>query len=179
MTQKHSNIQSLCFIAVSTAILAIMAQISIPMPVGVPMTMQSFAVTLSGILLGSRKGTISTLVYILIGSIGVPVFSNFTGGLQCLTGPTGGFLLSFPLMTFLIGLGTEYRTRFKGVFSLSLILGNAVNLLCGAALFCLVSKVSFPAALVSCVIPFIPVTILKTILAASLGLRIRKRLKFL
>lgn len=176
MTQKNFNIQTLCLIGITAALITIMAQLSVPMPLGVPMTMQSFAVTLAGILLGSRRGAAATLIYILLGSIGLPVFSNFTGGLQCLTGPTGGFLLSFPLMAFLIGLGTEYRLRCKGIFTLSLILGNSVNLLCGAAMFSLHNTLPFTASLTTCVVPFIPITIIKMLSASLLGLRIRKRL---
>lgn len=174
---KHTLLtQDLCMIGMLTAIIAIMAQISIPMPLGVPMTMQTFAVMLAGIILGPPKGALATFIYILIGAIGLPVFSNFTGGFQCLVGPTGGFIISFPLMAWLIGLGTEYRTRFKGVFTLALIAGNVLNLLCGAILFSLLQKVSFSAAVATCIVPFIPVTILKIILAAVAGLNMRRRL---
>lgn len=179
MNKRTFHIQDLCMIGVVTSILVIMAQISIPMPMGVPITMQTFAVMLAGIVLGSRKGTIATLIYILTGAIGLPVFSNFTGGFQCLVGPTGGFIISFPLMTWLIGRGTEYRTRFKGVFTLALIAGNVLNLLCGAVLFSILQHVSFSAAVATCIVPFIPATILKIILAAVAGLNIRKRLAML
>ena len=85
-------------IGVMTAVICIMAQISIPMPFGVPMTMQTFAVAIAGIILGSKNSSIATLIYVLIGSVGIPVFSNFTGGYERLVGPTGGFILSFPLI---------------------------------------------------------------------------------
>ena len=174
---KHTlPIQDLCLIGTITSILVIMAQISIPMPLGVPMTMQTFAVMLAGILLGPRKGTIAIVVYILLGAIGLPVFSNFTGGLQCLIGPTGGFLWSFPVMTWLIGLGTKQWPRHKTLFILSLIIGNTMNLLCGTIFFSLLQHVTFSVAATTCLLPFIPVTILKIILATTAGLKIRKRL---
>lgn len=176
MNKRTLSIQDLCLIGVVTSILVIMAQISIPMPLGVPMTMQTFAVMLAGILLGPRNGTLAIIIYILLGAIGLPVFSNFTGGLQCLVGPTGGFLWSFPLMGWLIGLGTKYRSRCKGVFTLSLIAGNVLNLLCGAVFFSLLQHVSFSTAVTTCLVPFIPVTVLKIILAAVAGLNMRKRL---
>ena len=176
MTKRTLTIQDLCLIGVITSVLVIMAQISIPMPIGVPMTMQTFAVMLAGILLSPRKGTLAVVIYLSLGAIGLPVFSNLTGGLQCLVGPTAGFLWSFPFMTWLIGLGTKYRSRYQGVFTLSLIVANTINLLCGAAFFSILQHVSFVAAAATCILPFLPVTILKIILAAMAGLNIRRRL---
>lgn len=115
MQKKHLKTFDLCMIGVITAVIVIMAQISIPMPLGVPMTMQTFAITLAGIVLGSKKGAITSLIYILLGAIGVPVFANFNGGYQLLVGPTGGFIISFPIMAYIIGLGIEYKNRFKDV----------------------------------------------------------------
>lgn len=176
MKKRTLNIQDLCMIGVMTAVMCIMAQISIPMPFGVPITMQTFSIALAGIILGSKKGSITTLIYVLIGTIGVPVFSNFTGGYQCLVGPTGGFILSFPIMTYCIGLGMEHQSHLKGALPLGLILGNAINLLAGTLMFCFLSGTNFIAGLTACVLPFLPVTIIKMTLAWSIGLRIRKHL---
>ena len=118
MYRSKSTVSDFCFIGIMAAVTAVMAQISIPMPMGVPMTMQTFAVTLAGIILGSRRGALSMLVYLLIGVVGVPVFSNFTGGLPSLVGPTGGFLVSFPIMAYLIGLGIEFKNRLLFVLLL-------------------------------------------------------------
>ena len=120
--KKHTyNIRHLCLISLFSALIVIMAQISIPMPIGVPITMQTFAVTIAGIILGSKKGFTATLIYILLGAIGLPVFANFTGGWQSITGPTSGFILSFPLMAYIIGLGTEHRQKFHFCYSLGRI----------------------------------------------------------
>ena len=89
-TRSGFSIQDICSVAIMAALTAVMAQISIPMPMGVPMTMQTFAVTLAGVILGSKRGAVSMVVYLLIGSVGVPVFSNMGGGVQYLIGPTGG-----------------------------------------------------------------------------------------
>ena len=78
MQNSKFSIQDICSIAIMTAITAVMAQISIPMPLGVPMTMQTFAITLAGIVLGSKKGGMSILVYVLLGAIGVQVFAGFS-----------------------------------------------------------------------------------------------------
>lgn len=176
MKKRTLDIQNLCMIGVMTAVICIMAQISIPMPLGVPMTMQTFAIALAGIILGSKNSSIATLIYVLIGSVGVPVFSNFTGGYERLIGPTGGFILSFPIMAYLIGLGVEYQSKFKGTLLLGLILGNAINLLCGTVMFCFISETDFVAGLTACVLPFLPVTVIKMWLAWTVGLRIKRHL---
>lgn len=177
MKQNTFKIQDLCMIGLFSAILAITAQISIPMPFGVPMTMQSFAVTLAGIVLGSRNGALSTLIYMLVGLIGLPVFANFVGGWQVLAGPTGGFILSFPIMAYLIGLGTELRPKWKFSHWTGIILGTTFNLLCGTIMFCAITQSPFMVGLTTCTLPFIPASIIKAILASMLGLNIRRRLQ--
>lgn len=169
------SIQDICSVAIMAALTAVMAQISIPMPLGVPMTMQTFAVTLAGVILGSKRGALSMVVYLLIGSVGVPVFSNMGGGIQYLVGPTGGFLLSFPIMAYLIGVGVE-KKRQKGMFSLYLILGTLVNYVVGVAMYCVLMDSTIWVGISACVIPFIPTAVVKAIAAAVLGLQVRKRL---
>ena len=176
---KHNklHIQDLCLIGLFTAVLAIMAQIAFPMPFGVPMTMQSFAVTLAGIVLGSRNGALSTFIYMLVGLIGLPVFANFMGGWQVLVGPTGGFILSFPLMAYLIGLGTELRSKQKYLYRLGIVLGTTLNLILGTLMFCALTNSTFAVGFTTCLLPFIPGSIIKAILASMLGLNIRRRLQ--
>jgi biotin transport system substrate-specific component len=176
MKKRALSIRDLCLIGVVTSILIIMAQISIPMPLGVPMTMQTFAVMLAGILLGPQKGTLTIIIYLLLGAIGLPVFSNFRGGLQCLIGPTGGFLWTFPIMALLTGFGAKYLSRRRIIFILTLISGNIINLLCGTVFFSILQGITFSAAATTCLLPFIPATLLKIILAAIAGPNIRKRL---
>ncbi|MEE0884324.1 MAG: biotin transporter BioY [Faecalimonas sp.] len=176
MTKKFSKIQELCVIGLFTALICVIAPISIPMPLGVPLTLQTFILSLIAIILGAKRGASATLIYILLGAFGLPVFSNFTGGWQIITGPTGGFILSFPLMTYLVGLGVDNRSRFKGCFLICVLLGNMINLLCGTAMFCFLSKSTFIAGLTACVIPFLPITIIKIVLSWVLGLNIKRRI---
>ena len=176
MNQSKINIQSLTMTGVMTAVIVIMAQISIPMPLGVPMTMQTFAITLAAIVLGSKKSAAASLIYILLGAVGIPVFSNFTGGLQSLVGPTGGFIISFPIMAYIIGLGAEYRSKSKGYFVCFLILGTVVNYIIGMAMFCILMKSTPYVAFTACVLPFIPTAIIKAVLASMLGLSLKKRI---
>ena len=158
-----------------TAITSVMAQISIPMPMGVPMTMQTFAVTLAGIILGAKRGAVSMIIYLLLGGVGVPFFAGFSGGFQSLAGPTGGFLLSFPVMAFLIGIGVKLRKQ-KGMFVLFLILGTAVNYVVGVLMFCIILKASVWNGIAACVLPFLPTAIIKAAAASILGLKLQVRL---
>lgn len=171
-----SKTTRLCIIGLTTALICIMAQLSIPLPFGIPMTMQTFAVMLTGILLGSKTGTLCITLYLLLGVFGLPVFSNFSGGIFRLLGPTGGFLWSFPCMTYLIGLGVKYRSKYKGSFLSSLIIANVINLLCGTLHYAITQHVSIRSASVICVLPFLLPTILKIICAAAIGIRLKIRL---
>ncbi len=85
------------------AVTAVAAQIAIPVP-PVPFTLQVLAVILSGLLLGPRYGALAQAVYVLVGSVGVPVFSEFSGGLGVIVGPTGGYLASYPIAAAVAGL---------------------------------------------------------------------------
>ncbi len=176
MKTSKISIQDICYVALFTAVIAIMAQLSIPMPLGVPMTMQTFAITLAAIVLGSKRGCISTLVYVLLGAIGVPVFAGFTGGTQHLIGPTGGFLISFPLMAFVIGLAVDKCKDLKGSVVIFVTLGTILNYAVGVLLFCLLTGSSVIAAIAACVLPFVPTAIIKAVVASLLGLQIRRRL---
>ena len=104
-SKSKFSVRDICYAGLFAAVIAVMAQISIPMPLGVPMTMQTFAITLAAVVLGSKLSAIASLVYLALGAVGVPVLANFSGGFDKFVGPTGGFLISFPLMAYIIGLG--------------------------------------------------------------------------
>lgn len=176
MKKRETNIRELCSIGLLTAVICVIAPFSIPMPLGVPMTMQTFAIILAGIILGAKKGALATLLYVLLGVIGLPIFSNFTGGWQSLIGPTGGFILSFPIMAYLIGLGMQYRTKYRWSLWAGLIAGTTMNFLGGVLMFCLITNSSLATGCATCILPFIPGTILKTVLATMLGLHVQKRI---
>ena len=155
------NVREMCYVAMFTAVISILAQISIPLPLGVPLTMQTFAITLAAVVLGA---------------IGVPVLANFSAGLDKFVGPTGGFLFSFPLMAFIIGYGVEHKDMFKGAYIVFLILGTVANYVVGVVMFCFLTSSNLATGISACVLPFIPTAIIKAVLASYLGFIIRKRL---
>src|SRR5699024_8304087 len=95
VTDKSSQLRMMIITSLFAAIISVLAQVSIPMPLGVPITGQTLAIGLAATILGSRYGTLSALLYMIIGAVGVPVFAQFTGGPGVLLGPTGGFIVGF------------------------------------------------------------------------------------
>ena len=176
MQKTNLKLLDLCMIGVVTAVIVIMAQISIPMPLGVPMTMQTFAITLAGIILGSKKGAVASLIYVLLGAVGVPVFANFSGGYQLFGRSNRWFLSShFQLWHSLSDLALSTKIVLKAVLLFCVILGTCINYLFGVVMFCIIMHSTVWVALTACVLPFIPTAILKAILASILGLNLRKR----
>ena len=114
--------------------------------------------------------------YLALGAVGVPVLANFSGGFDKFVGPTGGFLISFPLMAYIIGLGVEHRDAFKGAFVTAVIVGTVVNYVVGVAMFVVVAHSTVAVGITACVLPFIPTAIIKAVLACAIGLNLRKRI---
>ncbi|MDR3281287.1 MAG: biotin transporter BioY [Synergistaceae bacterium] len=172
MNDAKLNTNDICHIGLFTALTVVMAQISIPMPLGVPMTMQTFAISLAGVMLGAKKGFLSTLIYVMLGIIGIPVFASFTGGLGIVLGPTGGFIISFPLMAWLIGFGSD-----KGKWPLvaGIAAGTVVNYIVGMIFFTAVTGKGLDIAFTACVLPFIPTSIVKAVAAGVVGIKIKER----
>ena len=158
------------------SITAILAQISIPIPfTTVPLTMQVFAVMLCGTLLGPRLGSISQMIYILLGAIGMPVFAQMSGGISAIVGPTGGFILSFPIVTLVVGY-FSYKYNTIQLTTIGMLIGLVLSYLIGTLQFALMMNVSMIEGLALCVIPFIVVDLIKIGLAVTLGTNLSKRL---
>ena len=110
---NRQKITTIVLCALFAAITAVLSQIAIPMPSGVPVTLQTFAIALCGFYLCTARATVSTVVYVLLGAVGVPVFSGFKGGIASIVGPTGGFIIGFIAMV--IQLPARIRSlSYKG-----------------------------------------------------------------
>ncbi len=134
--RNKNRIKQITVIALFTAVTAVMAQISVPMPFGVPLTMQVFAAALCGYSLGTGGGAAAIGVYIVLGAVGMPVFSNFTGGVGVLIGKTGGFIWGFPVLAALCGTARRRKILNAALSSLGLI----VCYLLGTAQFSLLTS---------------------------------------
>lgn len=162
--------------AIFTALTAISAQISIPLPFSpVPITFQILAVYIAAVILGGKLGALSQIIYVLLGAVGVPVFENFHGGLSILAGPTGGYILTYPIIAYIIGKISEKKSSFiKSVIGLiaSLLLCYAI----GVLQLSFITKISIEKAIIVGALPFIPLDTVKIIIAYILGSRVREAL---
>ena len=144
-------------IAVMAALICVAGPLTIP--VGpIPLSLATFAVYLAGAILGKKQGTIAAGLYLVIGIIGVPVFSGFSGGFQKLAGVTGGYLAGYLPCAFLAGLGAEKAEKEgrKWLLPGMMTAGTAVLYAVGTAWFMIQTKNSLGAALGLCVLPFLP-----------------------
>ena len=157
--------------------MAICSWISIP--AAVPFTLQTFGVFIAVGVLGGKRGSLSVLVFILLGAIGIPVFANFSGGIGVLAGPTGGYIIGF-LFSALLMWAMEKLPGKKSVMQIvSMIAGLIVCYAFGTVWFVIVygrmnGPIGFTAALASCVVPFIIPDIIKIALAYVLSRKLRK-----
>jgi len=174
MDNKKLSISEMCQIGSFVAIIIVCAQISIPMPYGVPMTLQTFAILLAGMVLGPKKGTIAALVYVLLGAIGVPVFTAFAGGLGIIFGRTGGFILAFPFVALAAGIGGRRKNIFWLI--LWLVIGTIILFIGGMLMFSFVTSSSLMVSFTLVVVPFIPTEIIKIVMVIVLGKVIKKAL---
>lgn len=170
----------LCTAALGTALMAVCAWITIP--TAIPFTLQTFAVFLVTGLLGLKCGTASLLAYLLLGAAGLPIFSNFRGGVGVLFGTTGGYLIGFIFTALTIGLMTKYLGRSLPVLIISMALGAVFYYIFGTVWFLyLYTSTSGPIALTSvlsmCVVPFLIPDAIKLLLAALLTRRLQGHLR--
>lgn len=161
--------------AMMTALTAILSQIQIPIGL-VPVSLATFAVFLSGALLGPQYGALSQLAYLLLGAAGIPVFAGFTAGLSRLIGPTGGYIFGYVLMAWLVGLLSRGGKAHYGRLILSMVAGEALLLTVGTAYFMMITGNNLAAALSTCVVPFLPGDAAKIALAALVARSVNGRL---
>ncbi|MCD8181655.1 MAG: biotin transporter BioY [Firmicutes bacterium] len=171
--------KSMTLCAVFAAVMCVFCVITIPIG-PVPVTLGVFAVLLTAVILGPKLGAISVLVYILLGAVGLPVFSGFKGGFQILLGPTGGYIWSYILMALLIGFLTITLPDNKWLAMLKIftacLAGIIVCYALGTVQFMLVQKTGLTESLGLCVIPFIPFDIGKAAAASYLGFTVKNAL---
>jgi biotin transport system substrate-specific component len=156
--------------ALMAAVTAVAAQITVPL-FPVPFTLQVLAVILSGLLLGVRHGALAQAVYVLVGAIGVPVFAGFTGGLGHVFGPTGGYLISYPIAAAVAGLAAksvtgDSRSRELWFGFFWGCAGLAVIYAFGATWLAVISDLTPTEAIVTGILPFVIIDLIKVGLAA-------------
>ena len=178
--KQNTKIKTLTLIGLMTAVICIMSPFSIPLPFSpVPITLGFLAIYFALFALGMVNGTVSCLIYILLGLVGLPVFSGFSGGAGKLLGPTGGYIIGYIFLALIAGFFIEkYASKWQNWYLclLGMILGSAVCYLFGTLMLAFQMQLSFYRALWLAVIPYIPADLCKMAIALLVGLPLRRAL---
>ncbi|MBQ8885557.1 MAG: biotin transporter BioY [Clostridia bacterium] len=169
--------------ALFTAIIAVCAWLSLPMPSGISITLQTLGVCLAGAFLGARGGLISTAAYILLGVVGVPVFSGFAGGVGILLSPVGGYIVGFLFTALCVGAFSDRLKKSERERTVPIFLGSLLGILLCYAFgtvwyvlsFARTDKaVTFFSALTTCVLPYVLPDLFKAAMASALWQKLKK-----
>ena len=164
-------------IAIFAVLMAICSWIAVPTTV--PFTMQTFGLFLTVGVLGGKRGTLAILIFILLGAVGIPVFSGFTGGLGILFGTTGGYIIGFIFSGLVMWAMEKLIGRKTWALALAMVLAMIVYFTFGTAWFMAVygrtvGPIGLSAVLGWCVLPFVIPDILKMMLALMLSGRLSR-----
>ncbi|HHT96888.1 MAG TPA: biotin transporter BioY [Clostridiales bacterium] len=169
-TKSKTKINEIVTISMFTAIICVLSVITLPLG-PVPFSLGLFAVFITGALLTPKQALISVSIYLLLGGVGLPVFASFKSGFQTLFGLTGGYLMSYPIVVYIIAKTRDLLIRYTGskykfyYILPGMIIGTIICYLLGTIWFVFMSKNSFQYSLMICVVPFIPLDIIKMIFA--------------
>lgn len=167
------SIKEITLVGMCAALMAIFSQLSIPLPfTSVPVTLQIFGLVVLAVIVGAKVATLSLIVFVILGAIGLPVFANFSGGFGVIVGPTGGYIIGFIIMAFLIGYASSKQNKIL-LFIVSYI-GVTIDLLLGTLYLKIVTGLNMQAALIAGLYPFILKDFIIIALAVAIGLRVKK-----
>ncbi len=178
-TAVRGKTYDMAYTALFAVLMAVCSWISIPTVI--PFTLQTFAVFLAVSVLGGKRGTMSVIVFVLLGAVGVPVFAGFSGGLHVIMGNTGGYIIGFIFAALLMWLIERLFGRKIRVQAVSMLLGMVTYYAFGTIWFMIVymrttGPVGVATVLGWCVIPFIIPDLIKAALALFLGNTLRRPL---
>ena len=173
---KKMRTFELCTCALFAALTAVCSQIAIPIK-PVPINLATFSVFFAGALLGPKLGAISQAVYVLMGAIGLPVFSSFRGGFAVLIGPTGGYIVGYILAAWLVGLIVKHGGSKIYICILAMVAGFFAYMTTGTGWYMFSTKTGLVPSLMGCVVPFIPGDLAKMVLATALTVRLKPMLQ--
>lgn len=172
--QNVGRVKQMTSVGLVTAGICILAPFSIPVPFSpVPLTLTNFAVFLAVYILGTKNAVLSVLIYLLLGTAGLPVFSSFTGGPSKLAGPTGGYLIGFIFLALIHGMFLAKQPDSKTASAAGMITGMILCYTIGTAWLAFQTGTGYTEAAFLGVIPYLPGDIIKMILALIAGPRLR------
>lgn len=170
--KKKSLIYEITTCAIFSALMCIFGPMSVPIG-PIPISLTNLVIYLAIYILGSRGTTISFLIYLLLGAVGLPVFSGYSGGVGKLVGPTGGYLVGFIFVAYIGGVFMEKSRANVIVTTIGLVLSTLLLYALGTAWFVYQAGADWTYALGVCVYPFIPFDIGKMVIATILGKAVR------
>lgn len=176
ITKSHKAVLDMVYTAMFSALICVCSLISVPIG-EVPVTLQTFAMCLTGAMLGWKRGGMSVLIYVLLGSAGLPVFAEWKGGIGIITGATGGYIVGFIFTALIVGFAAEKFDKKLIPLAVSMVIGVAVCYALGTAWFMFVTKMDLLTSLGYCVIPFIIFDAIKIIFATIMVNRLSKIIK--
>lgn len=181
-SQRKSAVLDIVYIALFIAIITVCSQIYIPLGL-VPFTLQTLGVFVTAALLGLKRGTISIILYLVIGLIGIPVFAEFSGGISLVFAPSFGYILGFILTSVTVGLCTKFFGKRIIPLIISMVIGLLLCYVVGTIWFITVynlqgNVMDIATALGYCVVPFLIPDACKIIVSTVLVNRLDKILKF-
>ena len=173
---KKSTVFNMTSCALMAALMCVLCPVSVPIG-PIPISLSILVILLTVYVLGTWRALVSYTVYLLLGAVGMPVFSGFQGGLAKLAGPTGGYLAGFWLMILVSGIIMEQGKRNLLVTILGMLVGVAIDYAVGTAWFVFQTESTVVHALDVCVYPFIPFDVAKIVIAVLLGSVVYKGLQ--
>ena len=176
MKSKKLTTYQMSVTALMAAAMCVLGPLTVPIG-AVPISLANFVICLTAWLLGPKFGTLSVVIYLAIGLIGVPVFSGYGAGIAKLAGPTGGYLVGYLLLAFIGGLFIEKSKGQPVVSGIGLVLGDAACYVLGTAWFVFQMQCELSYALSVCVYPFIALDLAKIVVSCVVGALLRKRLE--
>lgn len=176
MNEKKMTTYQMAVTALMTAVMCVLGPLTVPIG-AVPISLANLVICFTVWLLGAKLGTLSVAVYLLIGLVGVPVFSGYGAGIAKLAGPTGGYLVGYLLMAWIGGMFIEKSKGNPVISGVGLVLGIAASYVLGTAWFVFQMQCELSHALAVCVYPFIAFDLAKVVISCVLGALLRKRLQ--
>ncbi|WMJ84863.1 biotin transporter BioY [Oscillospiraceae bacterium LTW-04] len=177
MTENKITTRELTFMGLMTAIMCALGPLSIPLPGLVPISLGTLVIYFYPYLLGTRRAALCCLIYILLGTVGLPVFSGYSGGLPKLLGPTGGYMLGYFFIILFEGLAIKRFPNNRLIHASGIILGTVCCYLIGTLWLSHLLGLTFTKGLAAGVIPFIPGDIGKATAALLIAPVLRTRLQ--
>lgn len=171
---KSTSLQSLVLIAMSAAIIAVLSQLSISLG-PIPLTLQTFAVGLMATLLRTKEASLSVLIYLLLGAVGLPVFAGGGSGFQALLGPASGFLWGFVVYAIVTSTLTSAHSPLWRIFVTN-ILGDSFVFILGALVYAFHLKISLMDSFTAVVLPFLLADTIKIVLITLMAPLLAKAL---